>query len=86
MVIKSRIVERKNLELCSKKIKKSTNHIAIRLQFSVYEVRNTKRIVDNLIIKVESLAKHLSKDYSIMIMHVLLLNMIMRLGCGQYVM
>ncbi len=44
-----------------------TKHGAIRLQFSVYEMRNTKRIVDNLIIKVESFAKHFSMDDSVVI-------------------
>ena len=29
---------------------------AIRLQFSVYEVRNTKRIMDNLVAKIEAYA------------------------------
>lgn len=28
---------------------------AIRLQFSVYEVNNTKRIIDNIILKVEKI-------------------------------
>ena len=30
---------------------------AIRLQYSVYEVSNTKRIVDNLVAKIEALYK-----------------------------
>lgn len=30
-----------------------TKNGAIRLQYSVYEVNNTKRILDNLIIKIE---------------------------------
>lgn len=28
-------------------------HGAIRLQFSVYELRNTKRIMDNLVVRIE---------------------------------
>lgn len=35
----------------SKMLKKNG---AIRLQFSVYEVRNTKRIMDNLVAKIEA--------------------------------
>jgi len=27
---------------------------AIRLQYSVYEINNTKRVIDNLIVKIES--------------------------------
>ncbi len=27
---------------------------AIRLQFSVYEVNNTKRVLDNIVVKIES--------------------------------
>ena len=39
----------------------------IRLQFSVYEVRNTKRIVNNLMSKIEAYAKHVTADYSVII-------------------
>lgn len=35
---------------------------AIRLQFSVYEVRNTKRIINNLMSKIEAYAKHFTAD------------------------
>ncbi len=51
----------------SKMLKK---HGAIRLQFSVYEVRNTKRIVDNLIAKIESYAKHFTPDDSVVVFDV----------------
>jgi CRISPR-associated protein Cas2 len=34
---------------------------AIRLQYSVYEVNNTKRVIDNIIIKIESV---FSKEFS----------------------
>lgn len=47
-----------------------TKYGAIRLQFSVYEMRNTKRIVDNLIIRIESFAKHFSMDDSVVIFQV----------------
>lgn len=43
---------------------------AIRLQFSVYEVRNTKRIVDNLVAKIEAYAKHFTADDSIILFDV----------------
>ena len=40
---------------------------AIRLQFSVYEVRNTKRIVDNIMAKIEAYAKHFAADDSVIL-------------------
>lgn len=40
---------------------------AIRLQYSVYEVRNTKRVLDNLVAKVEAYAKHFTADDSVII-------------------
>lgn len=40
---------------------------AIRLQYSVYEVRNTKRIVDNIVAKIEAYSKHFTADDSIVI-------------------
>lgn len=43
---------------------------AIRLQFSVYEVRNTKRIVDNLVAKIEAYAKHFTADDSVILFDV----------------
>ena len=43
---------------------------AIRLQFSVYEVDNTKRIVNNLIIRIEAYAKHFTADDSVVIFDV----------------
>lgn len=47
-----------------------TKHGAIRLQYSVYEVRNTKRIVDNLVVKIEAYAKHFTMDDSVVIFDV----------------
>lgn len=38
---------------------------AIRLQYSVYEISNTKRIVDNLVAKIEAYAKHFTADDSV---------------------
>ena len=43
---------------------------AIRLQYSVYEVINTKRIMDNLVTKIEAYAKHFTADDSVMIFQV----------------
>lgn len=38
-----------------------TKNGAIRLQYSVYEVNNTKRVIDNIIVKIESI---FSKKFS----------------------
>lgn len=43
---------------------------AIRLQYSVYEVRNTKRAIDNLVAKIEAYSKHFTADDSIVIFDV----------------
>ena len=51
----------------SKMLKKNG---AIRLQFSVYEISNTKRIVDNLIAKIEAYTKHVSADDSVILFDV----------------
>lgn len=51
----------------SKMLKK---HGAIRLQLSVYEVVNTKRVMDNLIAKIEAYAKHFTNDDSVIIFDV----------------
>lgn len=51
----------------SKMLKKNG---AIRLQFSVYEVRNTKRIMDNLVAKIEAYAKHFTADDSVVLFEV----------------
>lgn len=42
----------------------------IRLQYSVYEVRNTKRIMDNLVAKIETYSKHFTADDSVVIFDV----------------
>lgn len=47
-----------------------TKYGAIRLQYSVYEVCNTKRIIDNIILKIEAYAKHFSMDDSVVIFDV----------------
>ena len=47
-----------------------TKQGAIRLQYSVYEVRNTRRIIDNIILKIESYAKHFTMEDSVVIFDV----------------
>lgn len=51
----------------SKMLKKNG---AIRLQFSVYEISNTKRIVDNLIAKIDAYTKHFTADDSVILFDV----------------
>ena len=51
----------------SKMLKKNGS---IRLQFSVYEISNTKRIVDNLIAKIEAYTKHFTADDSVILFDV----------------
>jgi len=43
---------------------------AIRLQFSVYEINNTKRVLDNLLLKVDEFAKVFDGGDSIMVFDV----------------
>ena len=45
-------------------------HGAIRLQFSVYELRNTKRIMDNLVVRIEDFSKQFTPADSVMIFDV----------------
>lgn len=40
---------------------------AIRLQYSVYEFNNTKRISDTLLLKIEQYAKHFTGSDSIVV-------------------
>lgn len=47
-----------------------TKHGAIRLQYSVYEVVNTQRVIDNMLVKIESYAKHFTPDDSVVIFDV----------------
>ena len=48
-----------------------TKHGAIRLQFSVYEVNNTKRIIDNIQIEIrEKYGKLFTPDDSVVIFEV----------------
>lgn len=43
---------------------------AIRLQYSVYEVVNTKRVIDNIKLKITAYSKHFSADDSVVIFEV----------------
>ena len=43
---------------------------AIRLQFSVYEVHNTQRIVENLKVKIESFSKQFTMGDSVIVFEV----------------
>ncbi len=40
---------------------------AVRAQLSVYEVNNTKRIVENLMIKIEAYARHFTMADSVLV-------------------
>ena len=40
---------------------------AIRLQYSVYEINNTTRVIDNLLVKIEEFSKQFSGDDSVII-------------------
>lgn len=43
---------------------------AIRLQYSVYEMANNKRIVDNLLLQIQHFSKQFTRDDSIIIFDV----------------
>lgn len=47
-----------------------TKHGAIRLQYSVYELVNTKRVMDNLLVKVENFAKQFNAADSVILFNV----------------
>lgn len=42
---------------------------AVRVQLSVYELNNTKRIVDNLMVKIETFAKHFTMADSVLVIN-----------------
>ncbi len=52
-----------------------TKNGAIRLQYSVYEINNTKRVMDNLIIKIDSFAKKFDGADSVIIFDVANVNL-----------
>lgn len=43
---------------------------AIRLQYSVYEINNTTRVIDNLLVKIEDFSKQFSGEDSAIIFDV----------------
>jgi CRISPR/Cas system-associated endoribonuclease Cas2 len=43
---------------------------AIRLQYSVYEINNTTRVIDNLLVKIEEFSKQFSGEDSVIIFDV----------------
>ena len=47
-----------------------TSNGAIRLQFSVYEVENTKRVIDNITLKIQAYAKHFTANDSVVVFNV----------------
>ena len=59
-----------NNELRSSFSKMLTSNGAIRIQFSVYEFVNTKRVTDNMMLKIERFAKHFSADDSVIIFNI----------------
>lgn len=60
-----------NDKLRTKFSKMLTKYGAIRLQYSVYEVNNTNRIIDNLIVIIEqTFAKHFGGEDSVIIFDV----------------
>lgn len=46
-----------NTKLRTKFAKMLTKNGAIRLQYSVYEVNNTRRVIENLILKIDQFSK-----------------------------
>ncbi len=57
-------------KLRSKFAKMLVKNGAIRLQFSVYEVNNTKRVMDNLLLKIDEFAKKFDGGDSVVIFDV----------------
>ncbi len=48
-------------------VKMITKSGAIRLQYSVYELNNTQRIMDNLLVKIENFSKEFTNADSVII-------------------
>lgn len=59
-----------NDKLRTKFAKMLTKNGAIRLQFSVYEVNNTKRAIDNLLILIEDFSKKFTNEDSVILFDV----------------
>lgn len=52
-----------------------TKNGAIRLQYSVYEINNTKRVMDNLMAKIDCYAKKFSGADSVIVFDVANVNL-----------
>jgi len=52
-----------------------TKNGAVRLQYSVYELNNTKRVIDNLMIKIDSYAKKFGGADSVIVFDVANVNL-----------
>lgn len=52
-----------------------TSNGAIRLQYSVYEVNNTKRVMENLKLKIDSFAKEFTGADSVIVFDVANVNL-----------
>ncbi len=59
-----------NTKIRSKFAKMLTKNGAIRLQFSVYEVNNTNRVIENLKLKIDEFAKKFDGGDSVMLFEV----------------
>lgn len=57
-------------KLRTKFSKMLTKNGAIRLQYSVYEVNNTNRVLDNLMVKIDDFARNFDGDDSVIIFDV----------------
>lgn len=56
--------------LRAKFMKMITRAGAIRLQYSVYEVDNTNRMMENVLVKIDKFSKGFSKDDSVVVFDV----------------
>ena len=54
-------------KLRSRFSKMLTRNGAVRLQYSVYELVNTKRVVDNLMLKIDAFSKHFTGSVSVLV-------------------
>ena len=57
-------------KLRSRFSKMLTKNGAVRLQYSVYELVNTKRVVDNLMLKIDAFSKHFTGSDSVVVFDV----------------
>jgi CRISPR-associated protein Cas2 len=57
-------------KLRSRFSKMLTRNGAVRLQYSVYELGNTKRVVDNLMLKIDAFSKHFTGSDSVLVFDV----------------